>query len=129
MESNFLKTNAKKSVPKSLGPKSSKEDEFKKMLVKELCECGSRSSVHGIPALANGDTSSVIKLVWIFFMLASWAYFIYLFVIITRSYNANEVITSVSLGYEAPSDFPGKMLHREHLRNTISRLIFGPLSG
>lgn len=109
MDSEFTEKLPEISLPKELElpGKQAEENDFKSKLAKEMRECGSRSSIHGIPSLSNENTSLIIKFVWILCMTASWAYFIYLFIIITQAYRAYEVISSVSLGYEAPSDFPG----------------------
>ena len=81
--------------------KSSKEQ------VKDYAfECVQRSSIHGIPNLTSSSVHLIVKFVWAFLCLFSWAYFIYTMVALITYYNKFETNTAISILFESPSDFP-----------------------
>jgi hypothetical protein len=89
--------------------KKSHENELKKELKGLLKECGFRSSAHGLPSLTVSKVNIFLKIIWILVVLTSWSYFLYLVYSIVTSYKSYAVISSLSVGYEAPTTFPGKL--------------------
>ena len=88
--------------------KEKEEEETMKGKVTDLVtECGGRSSFHGFPSLASDKVPRFIKIIWIVCCLGSWSYFVYQIVNTVNTYNQYSVVSSVSVGYEAPSTFPG----------------------
>lgn len=79
---------------------------MKEKITDLVTECGERSSFHGFPSLASGKVPRFIKIIWILCCLGSWSYFVYQIVNTVNNYNQYSVVSSVSVGYEAPSTFP-----------------------
>jgi hypothetical protein len=89
------------------GNKNKSNVDLKKELTDLVRDCGFRSSAHGLPSLTVDEVHNYIKIIWILVVLAGWSYFIYLITTIINDYNSHEVISSLKIGYEAPTNFPG----------------------
>ena len=75
-----------------------------------LIECGERSSVHGFPSFASSSVAKPLKLIWLCFVLASWAYFGYQMTNSISSYLSYSVTTSSLILEETPTFFPGTLI-------------------
>jgi len=97
-------TNEKQKIREENKLEESLKSKRLKQLVRDL---GERSSIHGLSSLSNAYVNKFVKLIWLGFCLASWSLFAFQIYNIVSFYNMYSVISSVSVGYEAPTIFPG----------------------
>lgn len=77
---------------------------------KKVIETLLRSSIHGIPTLFSSSSFLLVKLVWLLCFLISWAYFIYLTVILCSSFFRFNVLTRYTVAVESKPFFPGLLI-------------------
>lgn len=70
-------------------------------IVDMLRDCGDRSSIHSFPSFASRKVPVVVKLIWIVCIAFSWGFLIYLVRNMIGVYNSYNVVSSISLNYEA----------------------------
>ena len=99
-------------IVKGFASKDGPEPEEKKSLKKEILEmvrdCGDRSSIHSLPSFASKNVPFLVKVVWMICVVISWGYFGYQIYGVVNLYLTYSVVSAVSIGYEAPTDFPSK---------------------
>ena len=85
----------------------SEKKSLKKEIFEMVRECGERSSIHSLPSFASKNVPFLVKIVWMICVLISWGYFFYQIYGVVNLYLTYSVVSAVSIGYEAPTDFPG----------------------
>lgn len=75
-----------------------------------VIELAQRSSLHGFPSLSNESGFSIVKTIWIVCCAFSWGFLIYQIISLVNSYLDFKTISTVSVGFEVPSHFPGTFI-------------------
>lgn len=89
------------------GPQMTK-DELKRQFLEIVKDCGERSSIHSFPSFSSDRVPKLVKFIWLLSIAVSWGFFIYQVNNSINLYNSYGITSSTSIGFEAPTYFPGK---------------------
>lgn len=92
---------------KHMNEQSKKEsDNTKREINTYAFEWCQRSSIHGIPFITAKTAILIVKIFWIVLCLACWSFLTFIIISMITDYRRYEKSTSISMVYEAMSDFP-----------------------